>query len=67
MNSSILTMMLVVSLMLGFFGVLAFIWGLKNHQFDDEKKFTSGLLNDNEEDLNEAIKLENRGKKRDDN
>jgi cbb3-type cytochrome oxidase maturation protein len=64
MSSTTITMMLIVSLLLGFLGVVAFIWGLKNNQFDDEKKFTSGLLNDSEEDLNEAIKLEKRGEKK---
>ncbi|MDT8445762.1 MAG: cbb3-type cytochrome oxidase assembly protein CcoS [bacterium] len=33
-----LPIMLGVSLLLGLGGLAAFIWGLKNHQFDDAEK-----------------------------
>ena len=36
MNTEMIAIMLGVSLILGLFGLLAFIWGLKNGQFDDE-------------------------------
>lgn len=62
MSSDIVAMMLGVSIFLGFLGLIAFVWGLKRGQFDDSKKFTEGLLYDNEEDLNEAIELERRKK-----
>ena len=44
--------MLGVSLILGFFGLLGFLWGLKNGQFDDENKMMEGVLFDTPEDLN---------------
>lgn len=62
MSSDILAMMLGVSIFLGFLGLIAFIWGLKRGQFDDSKKFTQGLLYDNEEDLNEAIEMDKKRK-----
>jgi thioredoxin reductase (NADPH) len=56
MDDNILSLMLFGSLILGSLGVLGFIWGLKSGQFDDEKKFTHGLLFDDEEELREAAK-----------
>ncbi len=58
MSNEVIILMLGVSIFLGFFGVMAFVWGVKNGQFDDEKKFTKGLLFDGEEELNEAINTE---------
>ncbi len=58
MSNDIIILMLSVSIFLGFFGVMAFSWGVKSGQFDDEKKFTKGLLFDGEEELNEAIEME---------
>ena len=48
--------MLGVSLILGFFGLLGFLWGLKNGQFDDENKMMEGVLFDTPEDLNKIAK-----------
>lgn len=62
MSSDIIILMLGVSIFLGFFGVMAFSWGVKSGQFDDEKKFTKGLLFDGEEELNEAIEMEKKEK-----
>ncbi len=53
-----LTMSLIGSLVLGIFGIIAFIWALKGGQFDDENKFTHGALFDDEHDLNRAIDKE---------
>ena len=46
--------MLATSLIIGLLGLIAFLWGLKNGQFDDEKKMMQGVLFDNEEDLRRA-------------
>lgn len=62
MDDNILSLMLFGSLILGGFGVLGFIWGLKTGQFDDEKKFTHGLLFDDEEELRAAARKESRQK-----
>lgn len=53
-----LTMSLVGSMVLGIFGIIAFLWALKGGQFDDEEKFTHGALFDGEDDLNRAIDKE---------
>ncbi len=52
--------MLGVSLVLGLLGLLAFIWGLKNGQFDDANKMMQGVLFDSVEDLNLAAKATNK-------
>ncbi|WP_095271993.1 cbb3-type cytochrome oxidase assembly protein CcoS [Helicobacter sp. 13S00477-4] len=62
MNTSVLIVMLVVSIMIGFLGLLAFLWGLKTGQFDDEKKMTQGVLFDGIDDLNEAALREEKQK-----
>ncbi len=60
MNVGIIALMLGVSLVLGFFGLLAFVWGLKNGQFDDENKMMEGVLFDSPEDLNKVASAENK-------
>lgn len=54
MNSGMIAIMLSVSLLIGLLGLIAFIWGLRTGQFDDEKKFTQGLLMDGVDELNDA-------------
>lgn len=56
MNNGMVAIMLGVSIFIGLLGLIAFIWGLKSGQFDDEKKFTQGLLMDGEDALNDAYK-----------
>ncbi len=56
--TEILTMMLVVGLILSFSILGLFIWGAKQGQFDDGEKMMGGLLFDSQEDLNDAIKKE---------
>ena len=56
MDDNILSLMLFGSLILGSLGVIGFIWGVKSGQFDDEKKFTHGLLFDDVEELRDAAK-----------
>lgn len=62
MNVSMLGVMLFVSLLLGLTGLIAFVWGLRTGQFDDEKKMMKGILYDNPEDLNEAAEAEKKRK-----
>ena len=57
-----IAVMLGVSLVLGLFGLLAFIWGLKNGQFDDANKMMQGVLFDSVEDLNLAAKTDKKQK-----
>lgn len=63
MNSGMIAVMLGVSLLIGLLGLIAFIWGLRTGQFDDEKRFTEGLLDDGIDALNEAYKKEKKWKK----
>ncbi|RAX55043.1 cbb3-type cytochrome oxidase assembly protein CcoS [Helicobacter sp. 10-6591] len=62
MGAEVIVLMLTVSLILGFFGLLAFLWGLRNGQFDDENKMMEGVLFDSPDDLNKMI---NQNHKRD--
>ncbi|RDU59773.1 cbb3-type cytochrome oxidase assembly protein CcoS [Helicobacter sp. MIT 14-3879] len=54
MSSWVMALMLGVSLCIGFLGLVAFLWGLKNGQFDDKEKMMRGVLFDGIEDLNSA-------------
>ena len=58
--NSIIMMMIGVSIFVFFIALGAFLWAVRNKQFDDEYKFTT--LNDSEEALQDAIKLEERKK-----
>lgn len=58
MSSGILAMMLGVSIFLGAIALGAFLWAIKNGQFDDEEKFLNGAKFDNEDDLNSAYEKE---------
>ncbi|BEE28810.1 cbb3-type cytochrome oxidase assembly protein CcoS [Helicobacter pylori] len=60
MNTEILTIMLVVSVLMGLVGLIAFLWGVKSGQFDDEKRMLESVLYDSVSDLNEAILQEKR-------
>ncbi|GAA9990357.1 cbb3-type cytochrome oxidase assembly protein CcoS [Helicobacter pylori] len=60
MNTEILTIMLVVSVLMGLIGLIAFLWGVKGGQFDDEKRMLESVLYDSTSDLNEAILQEKR-------
>ncbi|RKV25388.1 cbb3-type cytochrome oxidase assembly protein CcoS [Helicobacter pylori] len=60
MNTEILTIMLVVSVLMGLVGLIAFLWGVKSGQFDDEKRMLESVLYDSTSDLNEAILQEKR-------
>ncbi|MUU43815.1 cbb3-type cytochrome oxidase assembly protein CcoS [Helicobacter pylori] len=62
MNTEILTIMLVVSVLMGLVGLIAFLWGVKSGQFDDKKRMLESVLYDSTSDLNEAILQEKRQK-----
>lgn len=51
-------MMLGVSVFLGAVALVAFLWAIKNGQFDDEKKFLNAAKFDGEDELNDALKQE---------
>lgn len=58
--NSVIMMMIAVSIFVFFIALSAFLWAIKNKQFDEEYKFTT--LNDSEEALQDALKLEQRKK-----
>ncbi|MDR1460565.1 MAG: cbb3-type cytochrome oxidase assembly protein CcoS [Campylobacteraceae bacterium] len=62
MDTIILAMMIGVSLFLGTFFVLAFIWALKTGQLEDRSKFLDAVHSDGVDELNEAVVLEKRKK-----
>jgi cbb3-type cytochrome oxidase maturation protein len=53
MDSWVVAMMLGASLFLGAIALVAFLWGIKNGQFDDEKKMMTHVHFDDEKDLND--------------
>jgi thioredoxin reductase (NADPH) len=55
-----LTLTLFLSVLLGLIGLIAFMWGLRSGQFDDEERFTHGALFDSQDDLNAARDRENK-------
>jgi len=58
MDNFIVAMMLGASLFLGGVALIAFLWAIKNGQFDDEEKFLNAVKFDNEDDLNDAVEKE---------
>lgn len=58
MSNVIIIMMIGVSLLTFFIVLSAFLWAVKNKQFDDEYKFIT--LDDDEESLNDMLNLEKR-------
>jgi len=58
MDSWVIAMMLGASLLLGAIALVAFLWAIKNGQFDDEEKFLNAAKFDGEDELNDAIKKE---------
>jgi cbb3-type cytochrome oxidase maturation protein len=63
MDSWVIAMMLGASIFLGAVALSAFLWALKNGQFDDEEKFLNGAKFDGEDELNDAIKQEQKREK----
>ncbi len=58
MDSWVIAMMLGASIFLGSIALFAFLWAIKNGQFDDEEKFLNAAKFDGEEELNDALKQE---------
>ncbi|WP_373074051.1 cbb3-type cytochrome oxidase assembly protein CcoS [Sulfurimonas sp.] len=58
MDNWVIAMMLGASIFLGAVALFAFLWAIKNGQFDDQEKFLNGAKFDNEDDLNDAINIE---------
>ncbi len=54
MDSWVIAMMLGASLVLGGIALGAFLWGIKNGQFDDETKMMNQVMYDDESELNDA-------------
>jgi len=63
MSDNILILMITVSVALGILSLGAFLWGLRNHQFDDQKKSMNSILFDSEDDLNDFAKRVDKKKK----
>ena len=59
----ILWLELVVGIIISFTLLSIFIWGAKQNQFDDGKRMMNGLLNDSVDDLQDAIKKDEKIKK----
>ncbi len=62
MDSNILGLMIGISTFLGALGLGALLWGLKTGQFDDPKRFLDGAHHDNIEDLQDAVRMEEKKK-----
>ena len=62
MTDNVVIMMLGASLLLGGLSLAAFIWGVKNNQFDDHERNMNSVMFDGVDDLNDAIKREEKQK-----
>jgi len=62
MSSGIIAVMIGVSTFLGALGLWALLWGLRTGQFDDQEKFLDGAKYDGEEELVDAVKMEEKKK-----
>jgi len=58
MDSWLIAMMLGGSIFLGGIALIAFLWAVKNGQFDDEEKFLNAVKFDGEDELNDAKRQE---------
>ena len=58
MDSWVIAMMLGASIFLGAIALFAFLWAIRNGQFDDEEKFLNAVKFDGEDELNDAVKQE---------
>ena len=60
---SVLWLELLVGALISFLLLGIFIWAVRGGQFDDSKKMMNGLLFDSTQDLQDAIKKEQKVKK----
>ena len=58
MDNWVIAMMLGVSIFLGAIALFAFLWAIKNGQFDDEEKFLNASKFDGVDELNDAVNQE---------
>ena len=58
MDTWVIAMMLGASIFLGAIALIAFLWAIKNGQFDDEEKFLNAAKFDSEDELNDAVNQE---------
>lgn len=58
MDNWVVGMMLGVSIFLGAVALIAFMWAVKSGQFDDEEKFLNATKFDGVDELNDALKQE---------
>ena len=63
MDSWVIAMMLGASIFLGAAALFAFLWAIKNGQFDDEEKFLNAAKFDGVDELNDAYKQEQKREK----
>ncbi len=63
MDAWVIAMMIFISTLLGAFGLFALIWGLRTGQFDDTEKFLDGARFDGEEELKDAVMMEEKKKR----
>lgn len=56
--------MIGVSTFLGALGLIALLWGVKTGQFDDQSKFIDAARYDGEDELKDAVMMENKKKAR---
>ncbi len=64
MSESIVILMISVSTFLGALGLIALLWGVKTGQFDDQSKFIDAARYDGEDELRDAVMMENKKKAR---
>ncbi|QCD52056.1 cbb3-type cytochrome oxidase assembly protein CcoS [Campylobacter sp. RM16192] len=62
MSTEIIAMMIGISTLLGAFGLVALLWGIKTKQFEDYRKFLDGTKYDDEDALNDAYNMEQKQK-----
>ena len=62
MSTDIIGLMIGVSTFLGALGLIALIWGVRTGQFDDQAKFLDGARFDGEEELRDAVMMEEKKK-----
>ncbi len=64
MSGNIIILMIGVSTFLGALGLIALLWGVKTGQFDDQSKFIDAARFDGEEELRDAVMMEEKQKER---
>ncbi|GIT98438.1 cbb3-type cytochrome oxidase assembly protein CcoS [Sulfurovum sp. TSL1] len=62
MSENIVILMIGVSTVLGAIGLIALIWAVRTGQFDDHSKFIDAVRHDNEEDLKDAVLMQEKKK-----